>query len=144
MWRKQMFCSVCLLIIYVHNWTADVVFSFTGFRFAAFRFTGFRCNYFRFTGFRCNYFRVLYRVLYRVPFVCSSYMNHNIYWGLLTGTKEEEPRKPTGKLMDDIVAAFGSYDEFKERFTSEALNITGSGNDCIASWPTSRMGRLES
>ena len=34
---------------------------------------------------------------------------------------------PQGKLMDDIVKAFGSYENFKQEFVSEGSRLFGSG-----------------
>lgn len=50
--------------------------------------------------------------------------NHSFYWNCLSpnggGT-------PTGKLLDVIKEAFGSFDEFKEKFTKSAVTNFGSG-----------------
>ncbi len=39
----------------------------------------------------------------------------------------EKERLPTGKLLDDINAAFGSYREFQKKWNETALGIFGSG-----------------
>lgn len=50
--------------------------------------------------------------------------NHSFYWNCLSpnggGT-------PTGKLLDVIKESFGSFDEFKEKFTKSAVTNFGSG-----------------
>ncbi len=50
--------------------------------------------------------------------------NHSFYWNCLTpngGGKLE------GKLLDAIEKSFGSFEEFKEKFTKSAVNNFGSG-----------------
>ena len=50
--------------------------------------------------------------------------NHTFYWNCLSpnggGT-------PTGKLLDAIKESFGSFDEFKDKFTKSAVTNFGSG-----------------
>jgi Fe-Mn family superoxide dismutase len=50
--------------------------------------------------------------------------NHSFYWNCLAPNAGGEPR---GALADAITAAFGSFAEFKEQFTTSALNNFGSG-----------------
>jgi Fe-Mn family superoxide dismutase len=50
--------------------------------------------------------------------------NHSFYWNCLAPNAGGEP---SGALADAITAAFGSFAEFKEQFTSSALNNFGSG-----------------
>lgn len=50
--------------------------------------------------------------------------NHTFYWNCLTPKSKGEP---TGKLADAIVKAFGSFDEFKKKFTQIAVTTFGSG-----------------
>lgn len=49
--------------------------------------------------------------------------NHTFYWNSLSPTGGGEP---TGALADAINASFGSYAEFKEKFTASAINNFGS------------------
>ena len=50
--------------------------------------------------------------------------NHNFYWNCLT---PKSPLKPEGKLNEAIVAEFGSFEQFKEKFTNSAVTLFGSG-----------------
>lgn len=50
--------------------------------------------------------------------------NHTFYWHCLAPNAGGEP---TGKLADAIKAAFGSFANFKEKFSTTALTTFGSG-----------------
>jgi Fe-Mn family superoxide dismutase len=50
--------------------------------------------------------------------------NHSFYWNCLSPNGGGEP---SGKLLDAINTAFGSFDEFKEQFTKSAVTNFGSG-----------------
>lgn len=50
--------------------------------------------------------------------------NHTFYWNCL---KPAGGGEPTGKLADAINAAFGSFAQFKEKFTQTAMTTFGSG-----------------
>ncbi len=50
--------------------------------------------------------------------------NHTFYWNCLGPNAGGEP---SGALADAINAAFGSFAEFKEKFTASAVNNFGSG-----------------
>ncbi|MCE0494585.1 superoxide dismutase [Fe] [Vibrio salinus] len=50
--------------------------------------------------------------------------NHTFYWHCLSPKGGNEP---TGVVADAINAAFGSFEEFKEKFTESAVNNFGSG-----------------
>lgn len=50
--------------------------------------------------------------------------NHTFYWdGLMPANSSE----PTGKLADAIKKTFGSYEEFKKKFTQSGTTLFGSG-----------------
>lgn len=51
-------------------------------------------------------------------------VNHTMFWQIMTPGGSD---KPTGKLADDINAAFGSLDEFKAKFEDAGLKRFGSG-----------------
>jgi Fe-Mn family superoxide dismutase len=50
--------------------------------------------------------------------------NHNFFWSIL---KKNEGSTPTGKLADAINSSFGSFDEFKAKFSTAAATRFGSG-----------------
>lgn len=50
--------------------------------------------------------------------------NHTFYWNCFSPSPKQ---LPSGKLMDAIKSEFGSYEEFKTKFTSAALTLFGSG-----------------
>ncbi len=50
--------------------------------------------------------------------------NHTFYWNCLTPNSK---REPSGKLADAIIKTFGSFDEFKKRFTQTSVATFGSG-----------------
>ncbi|WP_139904665.1 superoxide dismutase [Clostridium thermarum] len=50
--------------------------------------------------------------------------NHSLFWSIMTPNGEGAPE---GKLNDDIVKTFGSFEAFKEEFTKAATTRFGSG-----------------
>lgn len=50
--------------------------------------------------------------------------NHSFYWNCLSPDAGGEPK---GKLAEEINHTFGSYPEFKEKFTQKAITTFGSG-----------------
>ena len=50
--------------------------------------------------------------------------NHTFYWHCL---KPKGGGNPTGKIADAINKSFGSFDQFKEKFSTAAVNNFGSG-----------------
>jgi superoxide dismutase, Fe-Mn family len=63
-------------------------------------------------------------------------LNHNIFWQCLS---PDGAGAPTGKIADAIVEAFGSFDEFKEKFSTAAATRFGSG----WAWLVMNNGKLE-
>jgi Fe-Mn family superoxide dismutase len=54
----------------------------------------------------------------------GGYANHKLFWTILS---PEGGGEPTGKLADEIAIEFGSFDKFKEKFSSTAGSQFGSG-----------------
>jgi Fe-Mn family superoxide dismutase len=54
----------------------------------------------------------------------GGYLNHNIFWKTMS---PNGGGKPSGKLAEAIDSSFGSFDDFKEKFTGEATGLFGSG-----------------
>ena len=50
--------------------------------------------------------------------------NHTFYWNCLT---PKSKLKPNGKLLKEIEKEFGSFEEFKTKFTAASLSLFGSG-----------------
>lgn len=66
----------------------------------------------------------------------GGHVNHSMFWKLL-GPKAGGA--PSGKLADDIKAAFGSFDDFKNKFEAAGLARFGSG----WVWLVVNSGKLE-
>ncbi len=54
----------------------------------------------------------------------GGFHNHNLFWKSLS---PNGGGKPQGKLAEAIDAAFGSFDDFKSKFSDAAANQFGSG-----------------
>ncbi len=54
----------------------------------------------------------------------GGFYNHNIYWTVMGPGGEGAP---TGALLEAINSAFGSFDEFKTKFSTAAATRFGSG-----------------
>lgn len=50
--------------------------------------------------------------------------NHTFYWNCMS---PEGDRKPSGALLNAIKSDFGSFDEFKDKFSMAAATLFGSG-----------------
>lgn len=50
--------------------------------------------------------------------------NHTFYWNCLN---PKSSLKPEGRLMEAIEKEFGSFDQFKEKFTAASVTLFGSG-----------------
>ena len=66
----------------------------------------------------------------------GGHANHSMFWKLL-GPKAGGA--PSGKLGDDIKAAFGGFDAFKEKFEAAGMGRFGSG----WAWLVVNNGKLE-
>jgi superoxide dismutase, Fe-Mn family len=65
----------------------------------------------------------------------GGHANHTFFWKLLGHAGGQ----PTGKLADDIKAAFGSFDEFKAKLEDAGMKRFGSG----WAWLVVNNGKLE-
>ena len=63
--------------------------------------------------------------------------NHNFFWEIMRPVKETN--NPSGKISDAINGAFGTFDKFKEQFTTAAMTRFGSG----WAWLVSEGGKLK-
>ncbi len=53
---------------------------------------------------------------------CGGYVNHNFFWEIL-----KKDVKITGKIKTAIEKKFGSFENFKKEFSTNALGVFGSG-----------------
>lgn len=51
--------------------------------------------------------------------------NHNMFWEIMCSN--DKSQTPNDKLMQMVNESFGSFDEFKEKFSAEAMGRFGSG-----------------
>ncbi len=65
----------------------------------------------------------------------GGHFNHTFFWPLL---KKNNGAKPTGALLDAIVASFGSFEAFQEAFSNAAKTRFGSG----WAWLIKKDGKL--
>jgi Fe-Mn family superoxide dismutase len=54
----------------------------------------------------------------------GGYFNHNLFWTVMSPNGGGQP---TGELADAINQAYGSFDQFKEKFNAAAATRFGSG-----------------
>ncbi|MCF6131326.1 superoxide dismutase [Flavobacterium wongokense] len=66
----------------------------------------------------------------------GGYYNHNLFWRVMSPTGGG---KPSGDLAEAIDAAFGSFDEFKARFSKAGATQFGSG----WAWLCVKDGKLD-
>jgi Fe-Mn family superoxide dismutase len=66
----------------------------------------------------------------------GGHVNHSMFWKLLGPSAGGSP---SGKLLDAINSAFGSFDAFKEKFEAAGLGRFGSG----WAWLVVNQGKLE-
>jgi len=66
----------------------------------------------------------------------GGHWNHSFFWKIMA---PNAGGAPSGKLADDIKAAFGSFDEFKAKFEAAGLGRFGSG----WAWLVVNGGKLE-
>lgn len=54
----------------------------------------------------------------------GGHYNHSLFWTIMTPNGTGHPE---GLLLDDIVAKYGSFEEFTTQFNQKALGLFGSG-----------------
>jgi len=67
----------------------------------------------------------------------GGHANHSMFWTIMGASGDDT--KPGGALADAIASAFGSFDQFKEKFNAAATTRFGSG----WAWLLNRGGKLE-
>ena len=66
----------------------------------------------------------------------GGHANHSFFWKIMGKGKGGEPK---GKLAEDIKSTFGSFDQFKEKFSAAGVARFGSG----WAWLIKKGGKLE-
>ena len=56
----------------------------------------------------------------------GGHANHSMFWTIMA-PPDQHSNQPSGKLADAIKSAFGSFDQFKEKFNAAAAGRFGSG-----------------
>lgn len=64
---------------------------------------------------------------------CCSFVNHAIYWSVMSPNPNGTGRFPVGRLLDEIEKTFGSYFAFKVQFSTAAVDVFGSGTTLCGS-----------
>lgn len=71
---------------------------------------------------------VMFSMISKLPVAIRNngggHWNHSLFWTLM---KQNGGGKPSGKVADAINSAFGSFDEFKTKFSTAAATRFGSG-----------------
>ncbi len=62
----------------------------------------------------------------------GGHYNHSVFWTCMQPQEAGGGAPPTGVIGEKINASFGSYDKFKEDFSSAAAKLFGSGYACLA------------
>jgi Fe-Mn family superoxide dismutase len=65
----------------------------------------------------------------------GGHANHSFFWPIMSPDKQS----PENEIAEAIVKKFGSFDKFKEQFSSSAATLFGSG----WAWLTVSNGKLE-
>lgn len=80
------------------------------------------------TEFDGNSLEEMFKMISKVPVAVRNngggHWNHSLFWTLM---KQNGGGNPTGKVADAITSAFGSFDEFKNKFNTAATTRFGSG-----------------
>ena len=59
-----------------------------------------------------------------INFFGGGFENHKLFWESMSPNSD---KKPHGRLADAIDVYFGSFDSFKDNFTTSSLSMQGSG-----------------
>lgn len=57
----------------------------------------------------------------------GGHVNHSLFWRMLAPARRDGPAGPSGKFGEAILAEYGSFETFKQKFTDAALEHFGSG-----------------
>lgn len=76
-----------------------------------------------------------------IKFNGGGHVNHEIFWSNLAPKNQGGGKPPEGELAQEIDKEWGSFDAFKEKFSSSTVAVQGSGWGWLGYNKTS--GRLE-
>jgi Fe-Mn family superoxide dismutase len=65
----------------------------------------------------------------------GGFVNHNFFWSILA----KSGQKCNGKILKEVEKTFGSFDDFKKKFSESAGGVFGSG----WTWLVLNKGKLE-
>jgi superoxide dismutase, Fe-Mn family len=57
----------------------------------------------------------------------GGHFNHSLYWSILGNPAENKAKMPSGKLLEAINSAFGSFEAMKTKLSDAAMTRFGSG-----------------
>ena len=66
----------------------------------------------------------------------GGHINHSMFWQIMA---PKAGGQPSGRLAQALQSTFGSFDQFKDKFTAAALGRFGSG----WAWLTAQNGKLD-
>lgn len=62
-----------------------------------------------------------------IKFNGGGHINHSIFWTILTAVSKGSAHGPKGDLAEAITRDFHSFDQFKDKLSSAAIAVQGSG-----------------
>lgn len=66
--------------------------------------------------------------------------NHTFYWNCMS---PEGNREPSGALLNQIKSDFGSFEEFKDKFSKAAATLFGSGWAWLVKTPAGKLDIIQ-
>ena len=66
--------------------------------------------------------------------------NHTFYWNCMS---PEGNREPSGALLNQIKSDFGSFEEFKDKFSTAAATLFGSGWAWLVKTPAGKLDIIQ-
>ena len=80
------------------------------------------------------------RILFCIEcFILCSYVNHAIYWSVMSPNPNKTERFPVGRLLDEIENTFGSYYAFKVEMSTAAVDLFGSGTQFVSPYLSAEL-----
>ncbi len=73
-----------------------------------------------------------------LSFNLNGHLLHSRFWDIL-GPAKDVAKLPSGKLKEDMDAAFGGWERFMKEFTQAAMSVEGSGWAALVYHPVSGL-----